>query len=232
MVNCNPETVSTDYDTSDRLYFEPLTAEDVIEIVRVEQSQGPRARGHRAVRRPDPAQPREGAGTGGHPDPRHLARRDRPGRGPQALPAAAAPARPAPAAERHRHLAAGGRGDRNADRLSGRDPPVLRARRAGDGDRPRYGRAAALHQPRGHRVRLQPGADRPLSAERDRGRCRCRRRPRRGLCRRHHGAYRGGRHPFRRQRLLAAALQSRPPRRSPRSSGRRSRWRARSMSSG
>jgi carbamoyl-phosphate synthase large subunit len=40
MVNCNPETVSTDYDTSDRLYFEPLTAEDVIEIVRVEQSRG------------------------------------------------------------------------------------------------------------------------------------------------------------------------------------------------
>ena len=64
MVNCNPETVSTDYDTSDRLYFEPLTAEDVIEIVRVEQSQGPRARRHRAVRRPDPAQAREGAGTG------------------------------------------------------------------------------------------------------------------------------------------------------------------------
>jgi carbamoyl-phosphate synthase large subunit len=40
MVNCNPETVSTDYDTSDRLYFEPLTAEDVIEIARVEQSEG------------------------------------------------------------------------------------------------------------------------------------------------------------------------------------------------
>ncbi|MDP6814943.1 MAG: carbamoyl-phosphate synthase large subunit [Alphaproteobacteria bacterium] len=40
MVNCNPETVSTDYDTSDRLYFEPLTAEDVLEIVRVEQSRG------------------------------------------------------------------------------------------------------------------------------------------------------------------------------------------------
>ena len=36
MVNCNPETVSTDYDTSDRLYFEPLTAEDVIEIARRE----------------------------------------------------------------------------------------------------------------------------------------------------------------------------------------------------
>jgi len=40
MVNCNPETVSTDYDTSDRLYFEPLTVEDVLEIVRVETSKG------------------------------------------------------------------------------------------------------------------------------------------------------------------------------------------------
>ncbi len=40
MVNCNPETVSTDYDTSDRLYFEPLTAEDVIELTRVEQRRG------------------------------------------------------------------------------------------------------------------------------------------------------------------------------------------------
>ncbi|MEM6537418.1 MAG: carbamoyl-phosphate synthase large subunit [Pseudomonadota bacterium] len=40
MVNCNPETVSTDYDTSDRLYFEPLTDEDVLEIVDAEQQQG------------------------------------------------------------------------------------------------------------------------------------------------------------------------------------------------
>jgi carbamoyl-phosphate synthase large subunit len=40
MINCNPETVSTDYDTSDRLYFEPLTAEDVLEIVRIEASRG------------------------------------------------------------------------------------------------------------------------------------------------------------------------------------------------
>ena len=40
MVNCNPETVSTDYDTSDRLYFEPLTGEDVIELVRKEQENG------------------------------------------------------------------------------------------------------------------------------------------------------------------------------------------------
>ncbi|MEQ1818415.1 MAG: carbamoyl-phosphate synthase large subunit [Terricaulis sp.] len=40
MVNCNPETVSTDYDTSDRLYFEPLTTEDVLEIVETEKSRG------------------------------------------------------------------------------------------------------------------------------------------------------------------------------------------------
>ncbi|MGB4057074.1 MAG: carbamoyl-phosphate synthase large subunit [Alphaproteobacteria bacterium] len=40
MVNCNPETVSTDYDTSDRLYFEPLTEEDVVELIRAEQESG------------------------------------------------------------------------------------------------------------------------------------------------------------------------------------------------
>ncbi|MEK7819784.1 MAG: carbamoyl-phosphate synthase large subunit, partial [Pseudomonadota bacterium] len=40
MINCNPETVSTDYDTSDRLYFEPLTAEDTLELLKVEQSRG------------------------------------------------------------------------------------------------------------------------------------------------------------------------------------------------
>ncbi len=40
MINCNPETVSTDYDTSDRLFFEPLTAEDVLEVIRKENSNG------------------------------------------------------------------------------------------------------------------------------------------------------------------------------------------------
>ena len=52
MVNCNPETVSTDYDTSDRLYFEPLTLEDVLEIVRAEQAKAADGR-DRPVRRPD-----------------------------------------------------------------------------------------------------------------------------------------------------------------------------------
>ena len=41
MVNCNPETVSTDYDVSDRLYFEPLTFEDVMEVYEAESAAGP-----------------------------------------------------------------------------------------------------------------------------------------------------------------------------------------------
>jgi carbamoyl-phosphate synthase large subunit len=58
MVNCNPETVSTDYDTSDRLYFEPLTLEDVLAIC-VERGEAPR--GDRAVRRADAAEARRAA---------------------------------------------------------------------------------------------------------------------------------------------------------------------------
>ena len=61
MVNCNPETVSTDYDTSDRLYFEPLTVEDVLEVVAAEQAAGPLAGVDRAARRADPARARRPA---------------------------------------------------------------------------------------------------------------------------------------------------------------------------
>jgi carbamoyl-phosphate synthase large subunit len=56
MVNCNPETVSTDYDTSDRLYFEPLTLKTSREILRVEQENGTLHGRHRPVRRPDAAE--------------------------------------------------------------------------------------------------------------------------------------------------------------------------------
>ena len=81
MVNCNPETVSTDYDTSDRLYFEPLTFEDVMAIVEREHPLGR----DRAVRRPDAAQARGPARARGRPDARHFAGRDRSRRGSRTL---------------------------------------------------------------------------------------------------------------------------------------------------
>ena len=59
MVNCNPETVSTDYDTSDRLYFEPLTAEDVANVLEAElEAGGTRGRRRRVAGRPDAPQAR------------------------------------------------------------------------------------------------------------------------------------------------------------------------------
>jgi carbamoyl-phosphate synthase large subunit len=74
MVNCNPETVSTDYDTSDRLYFEPLTAEDVLEILENRAQNGTL---HGVIVQfggQTPLKLAERAGKGRRADPRHLAR--------------------------------------------------------------------------------------------------------------------------------------------------------------
>ena len=65
MVNCNPETVSTDYDTSDRLYFEPLTFEDVMDVIDVEKPAG-RHRAPSAARRPSIWPTRSRGGRGSH----------------------------------------------------------------------------------------------------------------------------------------------------------------------
>ena len=73
MINCNPETVSTDYDTADRLYFEPLTFEDVLEAVHSEQASGTVAGRDRAARRSDPARPCQAAHRSGRADRRHPA---------------------------------------------------------------------------------------------------------------------------------------------------------------
>ena len=147
MVNCNPETVSTDYDTSDRLYFEPLTP--------------------RTCSRSCASSRRSGALLGvivqfGGQTPLKLAlaleRAGVPilGTSPDAIDLAEDRERFQQLLRRlglrqpHNgtaHVAGGGRGDRGADRLSGRGPPVLRARRPRDGDRLRHGRAAALHAP-------------------------------------------------------------------------------------
>ena len=88
MVNCNPETVSTDYDTSDRLYFEPLTFEDVMEIIDKEKPVGC----HRSIRRTDAAEAVSRARSGGRTDHRHDARFDRHRGGSRALSAAGAKA--------------------------------------------------------------------------------------------------------------------------------------------
>ena len=174
MVNCNPETVSTDYDTSDRLYFEPLTAEDVLAVCEQEQ---PRGR-DRPVRRPDAAEARPRARGGGRAAARHAGRRDRPRRGPRPLRRPAAQARHRAPALRDGALGRGGGGDRRGGRLPAAGPALLRARRPGDGDLlldrgprrlpggQRQGRPGA------------PAAARPLPRERDRGRRRRARRRR------------------------------------------------------
>ena len=98
MVNCNPETVSTDYDTSDRLYFEPLTVEDVLGVVEVEQPEGVIVQfgGQTPLRlAPGPGRRRRAAA-------RHAGRVDRPGRGPAQLRRPARRAGPAGAALRRR----------------------------------------------------------------------------------------------------------------------------------
>ena len=89
MVNCNPETVSTDYDTSDRLYFEPLTLEDVLGIVEVEQPEGVIVQFGGQT----PLRLAAGLEAAGVPLLGTAAGGDRPGRGPRALRRAARPAR-------------------------------------------------------------------------------------------------------------------------------------------
>jgi len=141
MVNCNPETVSTDYDTSDRLYFEPLTAEDVVELVRVEQRSG-RVMGVIVQLAARPAELAAALEAAAIPILGTSPRRHRPRRGPPALPAAAREACAPSARERHRDLRRRGRDDCRRDRLPGGHPTVLRARRARHGDRARPGRLA------------------------------------------------------------------------------------------
>ena len=179
MVNCNPETVSTDYDTSDRLYFEPLTLEDVLEIVHVEKPLGVIVQYGGQT----PLKLARDLGGERRSDHRHDAGHDRHGRGPRALPADAASARAAAAAQPHRAHRRRGDGGGRADRLSAGGAPVVRAGRARHGDRARAARSRALHARGGEGVERFAGAARPLSQRRDRGRCR-RARGFGGCCRR------------------------------------------------
>ena len=142
MVNCNPETVSTDYDTSSRLYFEPLTLEDVLEVVHAEQAAGPVAGVIVQLGGQTPlglARALEAAGVpivGTSPAAIHAAE----DRGAFAEVLAEAGLDRAARQGRAVGRRGGGRGGR--DRLPGARPPVLRARRARHGDRLRRGHAA------------------------------------------------------------------------------------------
>ena len=205
MVNCNPETVSTDYDTSDRLYFEPLTLEDVLGIVEVEQPEGVIVQfgGQTPLRL---AAGLEEAGVpllGTQPEAIDLAE-DR-GR----FGALLGRARAEGAGVRDRALRGGGAGGRAARRLPAARAPELRARRPRDGDRLLARRARGL--PAARRARLARARDlpRPLPGERGRGRRRRDLRRRGRLDRRRHAARRGGRHPLGRLGLRAAAALAR-----------------------
>ena len=210
MVNCNPETVSTDYDTSDRLYFEPLTLEHVLEILRVEQSNGTlhgvivQFGGQTPLKLANALDEANIPILGTSPDAIDLAEdRERF----QAL-----------VNELQLKQPKNGIAHSDAEALAIADDigfplvirPVLRPWWPRDGDRARPRRPRALH-PRGRgSFRRQPRAARQLPLGRDRSRCRCARRWRGCPCRGHHAAYRRGRRAFRRQRLLAAAPHPAP----------------------
>ena len=203
MVNCNPETVSTDYDSSDRLYFEPVTLEDVLEIVHKEKPKGVIVQygGQTPLKL---ARALEEAGVpiiGTSPDSIDLAEdRERFQQLVTRLKLKQPPNRTARNVEEAVAMGEGGR-------LSARRTAVVRARRPRHGDRARRGRAARLRRSRRQRLERQPDPARPFSRSRRRGRRRCDLRRQGSHHRRHHGARRAGRHSLRRLGLLAAAVQ-------------------------
>ena len=203
MVNCNPETVSTDYDTSDRLYFEPLTLEDVLAIVEIEQPEGVivqfggqtplrLAAGLRSRRRDAARHPASTRST----SPRTAGASARCSSG--WAQGAAVRASPTP-----RGGAAAGR--TSASRCSCARPTCSAGARWRSSTT-RDGLADYFERTDADGARDLP---RPLPRERDRGRRRRDLRRRGRLDRRHHAARRGGRHPLRRQRLRAAAAHPR-----------------------
>ena len=210
MVNCNPETVSTDYDTSDRLYFEPLTLEDVLEVYTPSSAVGPVAGVIVQLGGQTPlglAQPLKDAGVpivGTSPEAIHLAEE----RGAFGRVLAEA-GLPAPAA-RHRH-AASTRPWRSPTRSATRCSCGRRTCSAVAAWRSSTTRrCCATTSTRATEVDARaPGARRPLPRRRGRDRRRRPLRRRRAVPRRRHGAHRGGRHPLRRLGLRPAADHAR-----------------------
>ena len=209
MVNCNPETVSTDYDTSDRLYFEPLTIEDVMAVVDAEQpeavivqlgGQTPLNLAKELERRGVPI-----AGTS--PSSIETAE-DR-----EQFSALVPPPRDQAAAPRNRPLGPRRRRSGRPGRASGRDPTLVRARRAQDAGHLQLRRALGVSHRSlrlGGRFRSHRGAPPHRSVPRSSHRGRCRRHLRwpRTAGRRDHGARRGSRSPLRRLGLCHPATDA------------------------
>ncbi len=202
MVNCNPETVSTDYDTSDRLYFEPVTLEDVLEIVELEKPIGVIVQygGQTPLKL---AKALEAAGVpiiGTSPDSIDIAEdRERFQKLLTRLDLLQPPNRTARTEAAALQLA----------QEIGYPLVVqaqLRAGRPGDGDRARAARPGTIHARGGEGKQRFAGAARPFPQRRDRSRRRLSQRWRAGADRRCHGAHRAGRRAFGRFRLFAAAL--------------------------
>jgi carbamoyl-phosphate synthase large subunit len=110
MVNCNPETVSTDYDTSDKLYFEPLTVEDVLSIYEKEKPEGVIVQFGGQT----PLNIANELAEGRRQDPGHLAGNHRPGRGPRPVSGRSCEAGHPPARIGHGQQSGRGPGDRRA----------------------------------------------------------------------------------------------------------------------
>ena len=205
MINCNPETVSTDYDTSDRLYFEPLTLEDVLGVIEIEQPEGVIVQFGGQT----PLKLARGLVDAGVPllgtpvDSIDLAE-DRPSFGGLCKELGL---RHPPLRHRrhHRWRAEGGR----AGGLPAAGAALLRARRPRDGDLLLRGPARRL--PRAHRAQRRrddlPG---PLPRERDRDRRGRALRRREGRDRRRDAARRGGRRALGRLRLRDPGDVARP----------------------
>ena len=209
MVNSNPETVSTDYDTSDKLFFEPLTLEDVLHIYEREKCWGAIAQFGGQT----PLEPGAGPAKKRRQHHRHLAPEHRDRRGPQAVLRHAGQAAHPPAAQRPGHQPGRGAPGRPQTGLPRAGPPLLCPRRARHADCLFRRRIGPLHAFRRGGL---PGTARPggqIPGRRHRGGCglHCRCRPFRRSQRRHHcdrrfsGAHRIRRRPFRRCRHGVAA---------------------------
>ncbi len=169
MVNCNPETVSTDYDTSDRLYFEPLTFEDVMEIIEKEKPEGVIVQFGGQT----PLKLSRAIAAAGRSHHRYDARQHRRRRRPRAVPEARDDAQAQAAGQCERARRGAGGAARARCRIPSGRAPELRARRPRDGNRIQRRRSAPIHARCGQGLERQSGAARPLSRPRDRSRRRC-----------------------------------------------------------